>query len=68
MHCAQTSDLSFTVIKMEEEPATLNKEEECYDWKCDPDHGSKSQLLKQHKLVEQQQRDVLVIFLCIKLS
>ncbi|KAG7969322.1 hypothetical protein I3843_07G025800 [Carya illinoinensis] len=45
--------------KMEEEPATLNKEEECYDWKCDPDHGSKSQLLKQHKLVEQQQRDVL---------
>ncbi|KAF5454141.1 hypothetical protein F2P56_023828 [Juglans regia] len=45
--------------KMEEEPATLVKEEECYDWKCDLDDGSKSQLLKQHKLVEHQQRDVL---------
>lgn len=56
------------MIKMEEEPAALDKEEECYDWKCDLDDESKCKLLKQHNLVEQQQRDILVICPRVKLS
>lgn len=57
---------SFTMIKMEEKPTTQDKEEECHDRMCDLDEGSKSQLFKQHKLVEQQQRDILVIFASIR--
>uniref|UniRef100_A0A2N9IXT2 Kinesin motor domain-containing protein n=1 Tax=Fagus sylvatica TaxID=28930 RepID=A0A2N9IXT2_FAGSY len=46
-------------IKMEEASAMQNKEEECYEQKYDLDEESKIQLLKQHKLVEQQERDLL---------
>ncbi|XP_059437772.1 kinesin-like protein KIN-14I [Corylus avellana] len=46
-------------MKMNEKPATQDKEEECYDENCDLDEGSKSQFSIQHKLVEQQQRDIL---------
>ncbi|XP_035548982.1 kinesin-like protein KIN-14G [Juglans regia] len=56
------NSLSKTVsgdIKMEEKPTTQDKEEECHDRMCDLDEGSKSQLFNQHKLVEQQQRDIL---------
>lgn len=50
------------MIKMEEKTTTQDKEEECHDQMCDLDEGSKRQLFKQHELVEQQRRDILVIF------
>jgi hypothetical protein len=56
------------MIKMKEKPATQDKEEECYDGKCDLDEGSKLQFSNQHKLVEQQQRDILVNCSSIKLA
>jgi hypothetical protein len=59
---------SFAMIKMEEASAMQNKEEECYEQKYDLDEESKIQLLKQHKLVEQQERDLLVICSSVKIS
>jgi hypothetical protein len=60
--------LSFTMIKMKAKPATQDKEEGCYDENCDLDEGSKSQFSNKHKLVEHQQRDILVNCSSIKLA
>lgn len=48
------------MIKMEAKDASLEKEE-CIQMRKD-EEGSKGQFWKQHVLVEQQQRDIQVIY------
>ena len=46
---------------IEDESSTESEKKELYDEKCNTDEESVRHLLKQQTLVEQQQRDILVI-------
>lgn len=55
------------MIKMEAKDASPTKEEECPQMHKH-EEGPDGQFLKQHVLLEQQQRDIQVICCCIVLN
>lgn len=55
------------MIKLETKETSQTEKEECIET-CNHEEGSTGQFLKQHMLVEQQQRDIQVIHICTALE